>query len=71
MELTTEKDSNYKNLHELSLHDILENINKEDQTVPKAVKHSLGQIEALAAAIAGKMKQGGRLFTSEQVPAAV
>ncbi|GAA3989682.1 N-acetylmuramic acid 6-phosphate etherase [Mucilaginibacter dorajii] len=62
MELTTEKDSNYKNLHELSLYDILENINTEDQTVPRAVKQSLTQIEALAAATVEKMKQGGRLF---------
>jgi N-acetylmuramic acid 6-phosphate etherase len=62
MELTTEQDSNYKNLHELSIGDILTNINNEDQEVPNAVKRSLPQIEALATAITGKMKQGGRLF---------
>ncbi|EHQ28661.1 N-acetylmuramic acid 6-phosphate etherase [Mucilaginibacter paludis] len=62
MELTTEKDSNYHNLHELSLGDILQSINEEDQTVPLAVKKSIGQIEALAAAISKQMKAGGRLF---------
>ena len=62
MELTTEKDSNYNNLEELPLADILESINNEDQSVPLAVKKSLPQIEALAAAVTSQMKKGGRLF---------
>ncbi|MDB4924220.1 N-acetylmuramic acid 6-phosphate etherase [Mucilaginibacter sp.] len=62
MELTTEKDSNYNNLHELSLSDILQNINDEDQTVPLAVKKSIKQIEKLSAAVTKQMKAGGRLF---------
>lgn len=62
MELTTEKDSNYHNLHELSLGDILQGINDEDQTVPRAVKKSMKQIEALAEVIVRQMKKGGRLF---------
>jgi N-acetylmuramic acid 6-phosphate etherase len=62
MELTTEKDSNYHNLHELSLSDILQGINDEDQTVPLAVKKSMKQIEALSATVISKMKAGGRLF---------
>ncbi len=45
MELTTEKDSNYKNLYELSLRDTLKNINAEDQTVPMAVKQSFTQLK--------------------------
>ncbi|MBB6499159.1 N-acetylmuramic acid 6-phosphate etherase [Pedobacter cryoconitis] len=62
MELTTEKDSAYTNLHQLPLHDILDNINQEDQTVPKAVRKSLGQIEALATVITAQLRLGGRLF---------
>jgi N-acetylmuramic acid 6-phosphate etherase len=62
MELTTETESYYKNLQELSLAEILTNINQEDQSVPVAVKKALPQIEALAAAIFEKMRRGGRLF---------
>lgn len=62
MEQITETESYYKNLQELSLADILSNINKEDQRVPIAVNQSLPEIEALAAAIIEKMSRGGRLF---------
>lgn len=62
MELITETESYYKNLQELSLEDILSNINKEDQTVPVAVGKALPQINVLAAAIVEKMSGGGRLF---------
>jgi len=62
MDRTTEKDSRYNDLEKMSLTDILQNINKEDQTVPLAVGKALPQIEALAAAAAAKMKAGGRLF---------
>lgn len=62
MELTTETESYYKNLQELSLSQLLANINQEDQRVPLAVKKCLPQIEALAAAIIEKMRKGGRLF---------
>jgi N-acetylmuramic acid 6-phosphate etherase len=62
MERTTEKDSHYNSLEKMQLIDILQNINKEDQTVPLAVAKALPQIEALAAITAAKMKEGGRLF---------
>jgi N-acetylmuramic acid 6-phosphate etherase len=62
MERTTEKDSLYSNLEKMSVLEILQNINKEDQTVPLAVAKALPQIEALATITAAKMKQGGRLF---------
>ena len=62
MELTTETESYYKNLPDLSLADLLTNINREDQSVPLAVKDALPQIEALAAAIIDKLSGGGRLF---------
>jgi len=62
MDRTTEKDSRYNDLEKMSLREILQNINKEDQTVPLAVGAALPQIEALAAVTAAKMKHGGRLF---------
>jgi len=42
--------------------ELLQGINKEDQTVPLAVEKALPQIERLSAATAAKMKAGGRLF---------
>ena len=59
---TTEKDSTYHNLEQMPLREILENINKEDKTVPNAVEKAIPQLEKLAAATAEKMKAGGRLF---------
>lgn len=58
----TEQDSFYQDLEKKSIKEILENINKEDQTVPLAVQKALPQIERLVKAIADKMKDGGRLF---------
>jgi N-acetylmuramic acid 6-phosphate etherase len=62
MDRTTEKDSRYNDLEKMSVTEILENINKEDQTVPLAVNKALPQIAELAAVTAAKMKTGGRLF---------
>lgn len=58
----TEQNSNYDNLQNLSLSEILSNINKEDATVPLAVQKSLPQIENLTAVVVDKLKNGGRLF---------
>ena len=62
MEATTEKDSHYNDLDQMSVTDILGNINQEDQTVPIAVEKALPQIAALVEITADKMKHGGRLF---------
>jgi len=62
MERTTERESHYKNLELQPVKEILENINREDQTVPLAVAKALPQIEALATITAERMKHGGRLF---------
>jgi N-acetylmuramic acid 6-phosphate etherase len=62
MDIVTEKDSNYQNIDQMSVRQILENINKEDQTVPLAVEKAIPQIERLAEVVADKMKEGGRLF---------
>jgi N-acetylmuramic acid 6-phosphate etherase len=59
---TTEKDSNYQHLDQMSVREMLVNINREDKTVPDAVEKALPQIEALATAVTEKMKAGGRLF---------
>ncbi len=59
---TTESSSYYNHLEQMSVLELLTNINKEDQTVPQAVKKALPQIEALIAQIVPRMKEGGRLF---------
>ncbi|MGV8879308.1 MAG: N-acetylmuramic acid 6-phosphate etherase [Sphingobacteriaceae bacterium] len=62
MNITTEKDSLYQNLEQMPLRELLDNINKEDQTVPLAVAKAIPQLEKLVAVTAEKMKKGGRLF---------
>lgn len=59
---TTEQDSNYDHLENMSVSDLLMNINKEDQTVAVAVQKSLLQIEELTAQVVEKLSNGGRLF---------
>jgi N-acetylmuramic acid 6-phosphate etherase len=59
---TTEQDSQYNSLEQLSAAEILQHINREDKTVPDAVEKALPQIEKLAIAVVEKMKAGGRLF---------
>ncbi len=58
----TETDSHYRHLDTMSVRDLLENINKEDQTVPGIIKEQIPQIEALIQVTADKMLMGGRLF---------
>lgn len=62
MARTTESDSNYNHLEKMSVIDLLTNINKEDNFVPKAIEKSITEIEKLVSAIVPKMKAGGRLF---------
>lgn len=59
---TTEQDSNYNQLENMSISELLMNINNEDKTVPLAVEKTLPQIEKLVEQIVFKLKQGGRLF---------
>jgi len=60
--LTTESSSLYNNLEQMSVQEILNSINREDQTVPASVEKSIPQIEALVEQIVPRMKNGGRLF---------
>lgn len=46
----------------MSVHDLLININKEDQTVAHSVSKAIPQIEALVEVLYKKMQAGGRLF---------
>lgn len=62
MQHTTESDSRYDSLENMSTADLLLNMNREDQTVAEAVRLAIPQIIPLAEAVAEKMKTGGRLF---------
>ena len=59
---TTEQDSNYNNLENMTINEIIHSINKEDQSVPLAVEKALPQIENLISQIVNKLNIGGRLF---------
>lgn len=59
---TTEQTSKYEHLEEMSVEDLLANINQEDKTVPNAVEKALPQIALLIKQVVAKLKLGGRLF---------
>lgn len=58
----SEQPSLYNDLEKKSVHEILEDINTEDQKVALAVKKAIPQIEKLVTEIVPRMKQGGRIF---------
>ncbi len=58
----TESPSNYSDLEKMSIYDLLININREDMTVPHAVRESIPQMKKLIPKIVDKMMEGGRLF---------
>ncbi|MFC5412250.1 N-acetylmuramic acid 6-phosphate etherase [Larkinella bovis] len=60
--MITENSSHYDHLEQMSVHDLLTNINNEDKTVPMAVEKAIPQIEALVTQIVKRMREGGRLF---------
>jgi len=59
---TTESESYYTNLEQMSVLQILNSINTEDKSVPIAVENALPQLEKLVMIIVEKMQNGGRLF---------
>lgn len=59
---TTESTSNYNHLEDMSVAELLTNINNEDKTVPQAISKIIPKIELLVNTIVDKMKDGGRLF---------
>jgi N-acetylmuramic acid 6-phosphate etherase len=46
----------------MSIRELLTNINREDKTVPSALRKKIPQIEAFVKTVVAKMKNGGRLF---------
>lgn len=60
--LITESASSYRHLEKKSVRELLEIINKEDQSVPAAVEKAISQIEAFIEAAIKKLYIGGRLF---------
>jgi len=59
---TTEKDSLYPNLSELSSDSILSVINNEDQKVAVAIQSEIAAISLLVNKIVSQLRSGGRLF---------
>ncbi len=58
----TEAPSRYDNLEKMSVKELLENINREDSTVHKAVQKIIPDIEKLVEGIVPRLLKGGRLF---------
>lgn len=58
----TEQPSLYDDLEEKSVHELLVDINNEDQKVALAVQKTIPQIEQLVEQIIPRMRQGGRIF---------
>ncbi|WP_413539949.1 N-acetylmuramic acid 6-phosphate etherase [Aerococcus viridans] len=62
-QLTTEKrHPNTMHLDQMSVGQVLELMNKEDQQVPEAIAEALGQIEVAVEMIIQSLKAGGRLI---------
>lgn len=59
---TTEQSSNYQNLQDMTVKEILTGINNEDSSVPAAVAEEMPQIEKLVEGVVERMKKGGRVF---------
>lgn len=62
MHRTTESDSKYEHLEQMSVFELLKNINNEDKSVPLAVEKTIPAIETLVLAIVARLQEGGRLF---------
>ncbi|MFI5172731.1 MAG: N-acetylmuramic acid 6-phosphate etherase [Chitinophagales bacterium] len=62
MQKITEQPSNYHHLEKMSMRELLENINREDKTVPAAIEKVIPSIEKLVDDVADKLISGGRLF---------
>ncbi len=59
---TTEQDSSYDHLENMSITDLLTNMNTEDKSVPIAVEKAIPQITNAIEQIVPKLQSGGRLF---------
>ena len=59
---TTEQDSNFDHLENMTVKELLININSEDKTVPYAVEKAIPAVEKLVEQVVAKLAEGGRLF---------
>lgn len=62
MQKITEQESHYNQLEKMNTRTILENMNREDRSVPDAIEKVIPVIEKLVDLIVDKMLSGGRLF---------
>lgn len=58
----TESSSNYDNLEQMSVGELLKGIHNEDKKILPAIEKVLPQIEKLVSEIVPRVKKGGRLF---------
>lgn len=58
----TEQPSHYDHLEKMSVSELLQHVNEEDQRVADAVRQAIPQIGALVEAVEPRMRRGGRLF---------
>ena len=58
----TESPSQYNDLEQMRIRELLVSINREDHKVPKAVAAAIPQIEQLVEQVVPRMESGGRLF---------
>ena len=58
----TESPSEFDNLEQMSVSELITNINREDAKVHIAVKKALPQVEQLVKRIVKRMREGGRVF---------
>lgn len=68
---TTEAESYYSNLEQMSVLELLSNINKEDNTIPAVVEKCIPQIESLINAVVNKLKMAVVYFILAQAQAVV
>ena len=59
---TTEADSNFNHIENMSVSEVLKSINSEDKTIPQAVEKAIPEIERLTKKVVEKLNNGGRLF---------
>ena len=62
MNKVTESDSHYDSLEHMSIKELLQNINNEDEKVALIVKKEIPKISELIEAVFNKLNSGGRLF---------
>ena len=62
MKKSTEESSHYQNLQDMSVLELIQNINLEDKSVAYTIEKILPEIEILINQIVPRMKAGGRLF---------